>query len=192
MNVTARLAEWATQWDGAAPESARRWARDAIYDTVACMIAGAGDDGANRTRGALAGWGGGAPGGTRRGEHAGRFSRRQQHGSLNARQAILLEAQHVLIGRAPQERRRGRVGGVALRCRGRIVGGAIIPKQQHLVQRHGNVFEHAAEGGDDETVPIIGSKLELMRRRRRRTAIRCADSRRRGAAAGQGQGQSRT
>src|SRR5665213_2216648 len=59
MNVTARLAEWATQWDGAAAEAARRWARDAVYDTVACMIAGAGDEGANRMRGVLAGWGSG-------------------------------------------------------------------------------------------------------------------------------------
>ena len=59
MNVTARLAEWATQWDGAASEAARRWARDAVYDTVACMIAGAGDEGASRMRGVLEGWGSG-------------------------------------------------------------------------------------------------------------------------------------
>jgi 2-methylcitrate dehydratase PrpD len=57
MNVTARLAEWAAGWDGTASETARRWARDAFLDTIACMIAGAGDEGANRVRGVIARWG---------------------------------------------------------------------------------------------------------------------------------------
>lgn len=60
MDVTGRLAEWAAGWNGAASETARRWARDAIYDTVACMIAGAGDEGASRLRSTISGWGAGA------------------------------------------------------------------------------------------------------------------------------------
>ena len=59
MNVTGRLAEWAASWDGNASETARRWARDAIYDTVACMIAGSGDEGASRVRAVISGWGSG-------------------------------------------------------------------------------------------------------------------------------------
>jgi 2-methylcitrate dehydratase PrpD len=59
MNVTARLAEWATGWDGAASKTARRWARDAVQDTIACMIAGAGDEAASRMRSMIAGWGAG-------------------------------------------------------------------------------------------------------------------------------------
>ncbi|HUN45989.1 MAG TPA: MmgE/PrpD family protein [Stellaceae bacterium] len=60
MDVTKRLADWAAEWDGTASETARRWARDAIYDTIACMVAGAGDEGASRVRSAISGWGGGA------------------------------------------------------------------------------------------------------------------------------------
>lgn len=59
MNVTGRLAEWAAGWNGNASEAARRWARDAVYDTVACMIAGAGDETASRVRSVVAAWGGG-------------------------------------------------------------------------------------------------------------------------------------
>ena len=59
MNVTRRLAEWAAGWDGSASEIARRWARDAVYDTVACMIAGSGDEGASRVRTVVSGWGSG-------------------------------------------------------------------------------------------------------------------------------------
>ena len=57
MNVTARLAEWASRWDGAASAAAQRWARDAMRDTIACMVAGAGDEGADRLRNVVAGWG---------------------------------------------------------------------------------------------------------------------------------------
>lgn len=61
MNVTGRLAEWVAGWDGKASEVARRWARDALYDTVACMIAGAGDEAAARVRSVIADWGSGRP-----------------------------------------------------------------------------------------------------------------------------------
>ena len=57
MDVTDTLAEWAAEWDGKASEAARRWARDAVYDTVACMIAGAGDQGASRLRTVASRWG---------------------------------------------------------------------------------------------------------------------------------------
>ncbi len=59
MNVTGKLAEWAAGWDGNASEAARRWARDALYDTVACMIAGAGDEAAGRVRAVISAWGSG-------------------------------------------------------------------------------------------------------------------------------------
>lgn len=59
MNVTGRLAEWVADWDGKASEAARQWARDALYDTVACMIAGAGDEAAARVRSVIADWGNG-------------------------------------------------------------------------------------------------------------------------------------
>lgn len=59
MDVTGRLAEWVEGWDGEASEAARRWARDAVYDTVGCMVAGAGDEGASRIRATAAAWGSG-------------------------------------------------------------------------------------------------------------------------------------
>jgi len=59
MDVTAGLAEWAATWDGVASEAARRWAREAVHDTISCMIAGAGDEGAARVRAVVAGWGSG-------------------------------------------------------------------------------------------------------------------------------------
>lgn len=57
MDVTGRLAEWAADWNGEASEPARRWARSALYDTIGCIIAGAGDLGASRIRSAVAPWG---------------------------------------------------------------------------------------------------------------------------------------
>jgi 2-methylcitrate dehydratase PrpD len=59
MGLTRQLAEWSAGWDGVASEAARRWARDAVTDTIGCMVAGAGDEGAARLRSAIAGWGGG-------------------------------------------------------------------------------------------------------------------------------------
>ncbi len=116
------------------------------------------------------------PIGARRGEYLGRFSRRQAHGGLNAGQPILPETQHVLVGNASDETRRGGIGGIALGI-GRGCGvrrGAamrLVPKQQHLVKRHGNILEHAAERRDEQIVPIVRGIRRYMRRRRRRRAI---------------------
>jgi hypothetical protein len=101
------------------------------------------------------------PSGARRAEYAGSFGRRQAYGGLNARQAILPEAQQVLIGRASNEERRRCIGGITLGIGGVVGrGGAamrLVPKQQHLVKRRGNVLEYAAERRGQQTVPIIGA-----------------------------------
>jgi 2-methylcitrate dehydratase PrpD len=57
MDVTSRLAEWAANWSGDASEAALHWARAAVYDTVACTVAGAGDEGTARLRGVVSSWG---------------------------------------------------------------------------------------------------------------------------------------
>jgi 2-methylcitrate dehydratase PrpD len=59
MDVTKRLAEWSSSWRGDASEVALHWARSAVYDTVACMVAGAGDEGTARLRNIAASWGAG-------------------------------------------------------------------------------------------------------------------------------------
>jgi hypothetical protein len=99
------------------------------------------------------------PSGAGRAEYAGSFGRRQAYGGLNARQAILPEAQQVLIGRASNEERRGCIGGITLGIGGVVGRGAamrLVPKQQHLVKRRGNILEYAAERRGQQTVPIIG------------------------------------
>jgi hypothetical protein len=92
----------------------------------------------------------------------------------------LIEAEQVLIGNAPDEPRRGRIGGIALRIDRRRVGRRIarrsvamrvVPEQQHLVKGRGNILEHAAEGCDEETVPIIRIIGRFMRGRWRRSTI---------------------
>jgi hypothetical protein len=106
----------------------------------------------------------------------------------------LTEAEQVLIGNAPDETRRRRIGGIALGIDGRRVGSSIarstaryriarrgivvrvVPKQQHLVKRHGNILEYAAEGSDEEAVPIIRTIRGFMRGRRRRSTIGCGNS----------------
>jgi len=59
MSVTAALAAWAAGWDGEAPPTTRRYAREAFLDTLAVTIAGAGDETAARVRRSVAAWGGG-------------------------------------------------------------------------------------------------------------------------------------
>jgi hypothetical protein len=102
----------------------------------------------------------------------------------------LIEAKQVLIGNAPDETRRGRIGGIALRIdrrrvsrrvasrsitrRGitrRGIAMRVVPKQQHLVKRYGNILEHATERSDEETVPIIRSIGRFTRGRWRRSTI---------------------
>jgi 2-methylcitrate dehydratase PrpD len=59
MDVTGKLAEWSANWQGDASEAALHWARAAVYDTVACMVAGAGDEGTARLRTVIGPWGSG-------------------------------------------------------------------------------------------------------------------------------------
>jgi hypothetical protein len=105
------------------------------------------------------------------------------NGRLNARQAVLPEAEQVLIGDAPDKTRRGRIGGIALRVDGRRVGPRIarrgiamrvFPKQQHFVKRRGNLLEDTAEGRDQQDVPIIRTIRGLMGSRWRWSMIGCS------------------
>lgn len=58
-SVTARLGEWAAGWPGDV-DAALEKARLAFYDSVACMVAGAGDAGAAAVRKTIAAWGDGS------------------------------------------------------------------------------------------------------------------------------------
>jgi 2-methylcitrate dehydratase PrpD len=58
-NVTKLLGCWAAEWKGDASERARETARMAFFDTIACMVAGAGDEAPAALRRGIAGWGDG-------------------------------------------------------------------------------------------------------------------------------------
>lgn len=60
MGITQALGEWVASAPRDWNDTARSRARAAIEDTVACMVAGAGDEGAHAVRQVVAGYGGGA------------------------------------------------------------------------------------------------------------------------------------
>jgi 2-methylcitrate dehydratase PrpD len=59
MEVTKALAAWAAETPEITSEVAIQRARDAIYDVIGCMVAGAGDEGAARVRATIAPYGSG-------------------------------------------------------------------------------------------------------------------------------------
>ena len=59
MDVTKALAEWAAGTPEITSELAQKRARHAMHDIVACMMAGAGDEGSARVRATIAPYGNG-------------------------------------------------------------------------------------------------------------------------------------
>ncbi len=59
MEATKALAQWAAEAEVLDSAVVRERARDAIYDVIGCIVAGAGDAGSARVRQAMAGWGDG-------------------------------------------------------------------------------------------------------------------------------------
>ena len=57
MEVTRAFAAWAAESPAITSDTAMQRARDAIYDVIGCMVAGAGDEGAARVRAAIAPYG---------------------------------------------------------------------------------------------------------------------------------------
>ena len=56
MTILQRLANWSSSVDDDWPALAKGRAVDAIVDTIACMVAGAGDEGAAGVRRGVASW----------------------------------------------------------------------------------------------------------------------------------------
>jgi 2-methylcitrate dehydratase PrpD len=59
MGATKALARWAAEAEVLESALVRERARDAIYDVIGCIVAGAGDAGSAKVRQAMAGWGAG-------------------------------------------------------------------------------------------------------------------------------------
>ncbi|MEX2642497.1 MAG: MmgE/PrpD family protein [Acetobacterales bacterium] len=57
MQATKELARWAAEADVMGSDLVRARARDAIYDVIGCIVAGAGDEGSAKVRAAVRGWG---------------------------------------------------------------------------------------------------------------------------------------
>jgi 2-methylcitrate dehydratase PrpD len=60
VSVTEALGTWAATWAEPQPTAALEKARVAFYDAAACMVAGAGDEGASAVRKTIGAWGMGA------------------------------------------------------------------------------------------------------------------------------------